>query len=47
MSESSEVVDGGTSASAATAPDASTCASPVEDVGGGTAPEGSTQGALI
>ena len=41
MSESSEVVGGGTSASAAAAPDASAVAAPVEERGRGTTPEDS------
>ena len=36
MSKSFEVVGGGTSASAATAPEVSTAAIPVEEGGGGT-----------
>ena len=44
MSESSEVVSGGTSALAAVAPDASAVLTPVEEGGGGTTPEGSTLG---
>ena len=39
MSESSEVVGEGTSALAAAAPDASTVSAPVEEGGGGIAPE--------
>ena len=41
MSESSEVVDGGTLALAATVPDASVVSVPVEEGGGGTTPEDS------
>ena len=39
MSESSEVVDEGTSASATAAPDASAVSAPVEEGGRGTTPE--------
>ena len=39
MSESSEVVGGGTSESTATAPDASAVSTPIEEGGGGTTPE--------
>ena len=39
MSESSEVVDGGTSALAAVALDVSAASAPVEEEGGGIAPD--------
>ena len=39
MFESSKVVGGGTSALAVAAPDASTASAPVEEGGGGTAPD--------
>ena len=44
MSESSEVVDGGTSASAVAAPDVLTVSTPVEEGGGGTALDGAPLG---
>ena len=44
MSESFKVVSGGTSALAAAAPDASAVLTPVEEGGGGTAPEGTPLG---
>ena len=46
MSELSEVVDGGISASAVVAPDASIVSAPVEEGGGGTAPEDSPLGCI-
>ena len=46
MSESSEVVGGGTSASATAAPDALAKASPIEEGGGGTAPKDSPLGRI-
>ena len=44
MSESSEVVDGGTLASAATALDVSAASAPVDEGGGGITPEGASLG---
>ena len=46
MSESFEVVGGGTSALAVVAPDASTVSAPVEEGGGGTAPEDTLLGCV-
>ena len=44
MSESSEVVDGGTLASAATALDVSAASAPVDEGRGGITPEGASLG---
>ena len=46
MSESSEVVGGGTSASAVVIPDASVVSAPVEEGGGGTAPKDTPLGRI-
>ena len=46
MSESSEIVGGGTSESAAVAPNASTVSAPVEEGRGGTAPEDTLLGCV-
>ena len=46
MSESSEVVSGGTLASAVAAPDASVVSAPIEVGGGGTSPEDTPLGCV-